>query len=133
MFPTEYTGWKGVHYFTSATSLRTLFESCHAGRLAADEGTVAMAGFGGGATLRDGMKVWNGLRGQDLTGQQGTFGLPVRLDENEMQNGVQVQVGTWKILEGTGAYSGVSGGGRYVSLRMLNGRQFVRQEGWVRR
>ena len=101
------------------------------GPLEADEGTVAMAGFGGGTTLRNGMKVWNGLRGQDLKGRQGTFGLPVRLDENEMQNGVQVKVGTWKIVEGTGAYSVVSGGGRYVSVRMPNGRQFVRQEGWV--
>ena len=29
------------------------------------------------------------------------------------------------------AYSGVSGRGRYVFVRMGNGRQFVRQEGWV--
>ena len=103
-----------------------------AGPLEADKGTVAMGGFGGGTTLRNGMKVWNGVRGQDLKGRHGTFGLPVRLDENEMQNGVEVKVGTWKIVEGTGAYSGVSGGGRYVSVRMPNGRQFVRQEGWVR-
>ena len=101
------------------------------GPLEADRGTVTIPGFGFGTTLRNGMKVWSGLRGQDLEGRQGTFGLPVRLDENEMKNGVRVQVGTWKIVEGTGAYSGVRGSGRYVSVRMPNGRQFVRQEGWV--
>ena len=103
------------------------------GPLEADEGTVAYGGFGGGSTLRNGMKVWSEVTGRSLEGRQGTFGLEVRLDENEMQNGVKLQVGTWKIGGGTGAYSGVSGGGRYVSVRMPNGRQLVRQEGWIRR
>jgi hypothetical protein len=102
------------------------------GPLEADKGTVTMGGFGAGTTLRNGMKVWSGLYGRSLKGRHGTFGLPVQLDENEMPNGVYVQVGTWKIVDGTGAYSGVSGDGRYVSVRMPNGRQFVRQEGWVR-
>jgi hypothetical protein len=102
------------------------------GPLEADKGTVAIPGAAFGTEMRNGMKVMNVLRGQDLKGRQGTFGVPVRFDENEMQNGVKVQVGTWKIVEGTGAYSGVSGGGRYVSVRMPNGRQLVRQEGWVR-
>jgi hypothetical protein len=69
---------------------------------------------------------------QGLKGRQGTFCLPLRFDENEMQTGVYVQVGTWKIVDGTRAYSGVSGDGRYVSVRMPNGRQFVRQEGWIK-
>jgi hypothetical protein len=56
----------------------------------------------------------------------------VRFDESEMQNGVKVQVGTWKIVEGTGAYSGVSGGGRYVAVSMSKGRRLVRQEGWIK-
>jgi hypothetical protein len=102
------------------------------GPLEADEGTVANGGFGGGTTLRSGMKVWSEGTARNLTGRQGAFEIWVQLDENEMQNGVKVQVGTWKIGEGTAAYSGVSGGGRYVSVRMPNGRQFVRQEGWVR-
>jgi len=102
------------------------------GPLEADMGAVAIPGAAFGTEMRNGMKVMNVLRGQALKGRQGTFALPVRLDENEMQNGVRVEVGTWKIVEGTGAYSGVSGGGRYVSVRMPNGRQYVRQEGWVR-
>lgn len=102
------------------------------GPLGADEGTVASLGFGGGTTLRNGMKVWSEATGRDLKSRKGTLELRVQLDENEMQNGVKLQVGTWKIVEGSGAYSGVSGGGRYVSVRMLDGRQLVRQEGWVR-
>jgi hypothetical protein len=102
------------------------------GPVEADKGTVAIGGFGGGTTLRNGMKVWSEGTARNLKGRQGTFGIWVQLDENEMQNGVKVQVGTWKIGEGTAAYSGVSGGGRYVAVRMPTGRQFVRQEGWVR-
>ncbi len=51
----------------------------------------------------------------------------------EMQNNMRVGVGTWKIKEGTGAYSGIKGGGRYVAVSMShpNGRTLVRQEGWV--
>jgi len=102
------------------------------GPLDADKGTVAIGGFGGGDRLLDGMKVWSEGTARNLKGRQGTFGIWVQLDENEMQNGVKVQVGTWQIGEGTAAYSRVSGGGRYVSVRMPNGRQFVLQEGWVR-
>jgi hypothetical protein len=102
------------------------------GPLEADRGTVAIPGLGGGTTLRNGMTVMSVGMGRDLKGRHGTFGLPVQFDENEMQNGVRVHVGTWKIVRGTGAYSGVSGSGRYVSVQLPNGRQFVRQEGWIR-
>ena len=101
------------------------------GPLEADKGTVIIPGFGVGTTLRNGMTVMSGTMGQALKGRHGTFGLPLRFDENEMKNGVRVQVGTWKMVEGTGAYSGVRGSGRYVSIRMANGRAFVRHEGWV--
>ena len=101
------------------------------GSLEADKGTVAIPGVGFGTALRNGMKVMNFAMGQNLKGRHGAFGLPVRFDENEMQNGVDVQVGTWKIVKGTGAYSGVSGGGRYVAVQLSNGRRLVRQEGWV--
>jgi hypothetical protein len=92
---------------------------------------VAITGGGFGTTLRNGMKVLNVAIGHDLRGRHGTFGLPVRFDEMEMQSGVNVQVGIWKIVEGSGAYSSVSGGGRYVALLMPNGGRLVRQEGWV--
>ena len=49
-----------------------------------------------------------------------------------MQNGTGVGVGSWKIKNGTGAYSGFKGGGRYVAVAVPNGRRtLVRQEGWV--
>jgi len=77
------------------------------------------------------MKVLNAVRGLTLNGQDGTLQLVQRYDESEMQNGVRVQLGTWRIAKGTAAYSGVEGGGRYVAVKTTNGRTFVRQEGWV--
>lgn len=101
------------------------------GPLEADTGAVRIPGFGMGTVIRNGMKVLNFEMGQILKGRLGTFGLPVRFDEVEMQNGVRVHMGTWKIVKGTGAYSQIKGGGRYVAVRMSNGRRLVRQEGWV--
>ena len=45
-------------------------------------------------------------------------------------NGSRVLLGTWKIMRGTGAYSGLRGGGRYVGIVPPTGRTVVHQEGW---
>lgn len=96
-----------------------------------DKGTVAMSGWAGGTLDRNGMRVFGHMRWPTLDGQNGTLELVQRYDVSEMQNGVGVGVGTWKIAKGTGAYSGIKGGGRLVAVSMLNGRTLVRQEGWV--
>ena len=96
-----------------------------------DSGTAPIDGWAFGHEYRDGMKVLNAVRGLTLNGQDGTLQLVQRYDESEMQNGVRVQLGTWRIAKGTAAYSGVEGGGRYVAVKTTNGRTFVRQEGWV--
>ena len=97
-----------------------------------DEGTVAMEGGGWGTLNRNGMRVMGHVRRPSLDGQHGTLELVQRFDMTEMQNGTGVGVGTWKIRNGTGAYSGFKGGGRYVAVAVPNGRRtLVRQEGWV--
>ena len=96
-----------------------------------DSGTAFMGGGAFGGEDRNGMKVLNAVRRPTLNGKDGTLQLVQRYDMSEMQNGVRVQVGTWRIAKGTGAYAGAKGGGRYVGVSMRNGRTFVRQEGWV--
>jgi hypothetical protein len=97
-----------------------------------DEGTVAMGGMGFGHVDRNGMRVMNVVRELRLYGDDGTLLLVQRYDTTEMQNSMRVGVGTWKIKKGTGAYSGIKGGGRYVAVSVPNGRRtLVRQEGWV--
>jgi hypothetical protein len=94
-----------------------------------DSGTVSMGGGAFGEEYRNGMKVMNVVRRPTLHGENGTLQLVQRYDESEMQNGVRVQLGTWRIAKGTGAYARAKGGGRYVGVTMLNGRTLVRQEG----
>ena len=78
------------------------------------------------------MRVMGHVRRPSLVGQHGTLKLGQRFDTTEMQNGTSVGVGTWKIKNGTGAYSAFKGGGRYVEVAVPNGRRtLVRQEGWV--
>lgn len=97
-----------------------------------DKGTVAMGGGAFGTVDRNGMRVLNVVRRPSLDGQHGTLELVQRFDTTEMQNGTRVGLGTWKIKNGTGAYSGFKGGGRYVAVAVPNGRRtLVRQEGWV--
>jgi hypothetical protein len=101
------------------------------GRVRSDKGTVIMGGFAFGDTVRNGMKVREMERRPSLAGRRGTLVLEQRFDTHEMQNGMQVGVGTWTIKSGTGTYSRIRGGGRYVAVSMTNGRTLVRQEGWV--
>ena len=96
-----------------------------------DSGVASMGGGAFGDELRNGMKVLNTVRWPTLAGEDGTLRLVQRYDSSEMQNGVRVQWGTWRIAKGTGAYAGAKGGGRYVGVSMRSGRTFVRQEGWV--
>jgi hypothetical protein len=96
-----------------------------------DKGTVIMGGLAFGDTVRNGMTVREMNRRPRLDGRRGTLVLEQRFDTNEMQNGMRVGVGTWTIKSGTGTYSRITGGGRYVSVSLTNGRTLVRQEGWV--
>ena len=96
-----------------------------------DSGTASAYGAGWGTEYRNGMKVRTVMRRPTLDGKDGTLRLVQSYDASEMQNGVRVQLGTWRIEKGTGKYAGVKGGGRYVAVSMLNGRTLVRQEGWV--
>jgi hypothetical protein len=101
------------------------------GRMKNDQGTVMMGGAAFGETVRNGMKVWEWERRPSLDGRRGTLVLEQRFDTHEMQNGMRVGLGTWKLKSGTGTYSRITGGGRYVAVSMTNGRTLVRQEGWV--
>jgi hypothetical protein len=101
------------------------------GRMKSDKGTVIMGGAAFGETVRNGMSVVEVERRPSLDGRRGTLVLVQRFDTHEIQNGVRVGVGTWKIKSGTGTYSRIKGGGRYVAVSMTNGRTLVRQEGWV--
>ena len=112
---------------TGAFSLNPLTS----GPVESDKGTVAMGGLSFGGVIRNGMRVYASVRHATLNRRRGTVQLVQRYDTNEMQNGVHVGVGTWKIAKGTRAYSGVKGGGRYVAVSMRNGRTLIRQEGRV--
>jgi hypothetical protein len=96
-----------------------------------DSGTTYQYGAGWSTESLNGMKVVNVQRHPILEGKDGFLQLLQTYNENEMQNGVRVQSGTWKIEKGIGMWAGVKGGGRYVAVSMPNRRTFVRQEGWV--
>lgn len=105
------------------------------GRLVAtDRGTVTVLVLRDGATtLRNGMRVGESAAREELIGRRGTLRLSMRFDVYDIpvNNGARALLGTWKIMGGTGAYSGLRGGGRYVGVVMFTGRRVARLEGWV--
>jgi len=111
------------------------------GRLVEDDKGTATVLFtaDGGLAMRNGMRVGTNVAREELIGRHGTLRLSVRRDVYDIEydgtynNGSRVLLGTWKIIGGTGAYSGLRGGGGYVGIVPPTGRTVVHQEGWVTR
>lgn len=105
-----------------------------------DKGTATVLSSADGSdAMRNGMRVGTNVAREELIGRSGTLRLSLRRDVYDIEydgtynNGSRVLLGTWKITGGTGAYSGLRGGGRYVGIVPPTGRTVVHQEGWVTR
>jgi hypothetical protein len=103
------------------------------GRLDRDSGSLSYTGNITGTAMRNGARV-NLIRGRHtLTGRGGTVTVSHRVESADVRlgSGYSADVGTWKVVGGTGSYAGLTGGGRLAAVAMPNGTVFVRQEGWV--
>ena len=66
-----------------------------------------------------------------LTGKQGTLVLRFRIEWLDAGNAYTIGVSTWKVVKGTGAYAGVSGGGRGASSWLPRGPVSFLAEGFL--
>lgn len=102
--------------------------------VATDKGKVTSLVRDGNSSVRNGMAVHESAAREELNGRRGTLRLSVRFDVYDIPvNGSRALLGTWRIAGGTGAYSGLRGGGRYVGVVKPAGGRVARLEGWVTR
>ena len=66
-----------------------------------------------------------------LTGKHGTFVARNRIELVDLPDGWAVFTGTWKVVRGTGAYAGLSGGGRGAGTAPAGGDGKSQFEGFL--
>jgi hypothetical protein len=72
------------------------------------------------------------FRGTDtLKGKDGTLTIRLQVDFVSAGNRYQVGAGTWSIVRGTGAYAGLTGGGRSALVSPPGKFGFAQHEGFV--
>ena len=54
-----------------------------------------------------------------------------RIEFVDLPDGWAVFTGTWKVIRGTGAYAGLSGGGRGAGVMLPNGNMKSQFEGFL--
>jgi hypothetical protein len=63
-------------------------------------------------------------------GKRGSFVMRVRIEHVDAGNGFHIGTGTWRFVRGTGAYAGITGGGR-VANAWRTGALSERRDGFL--
>ena len=67
-----------------------------------------------------------------LVGKNGTFMVPERFESVDLSSDYSIQTGTWSFKNGTGAYEGFTGKGRFAGVYLMQKNTAVnRLEGFV--
>jgi hypothetical protein len=82
------------------------------GAVERDTGTVAFCCWSSSHLVRDGQDIDINTPLMTLTGKHGTLVARNRIEWVDLPDRWSVFTGTWKVVRGTGAYAGLSGGGR---------------------
>ncbi|HEY7208410.1 MAG TPA: hypothetical protein VH416_09210 [Gaiellaceae bacterium] len=101
------------------------------GALGTDSGSVEWCCWGSRNLVRDGQNVLVNDPRATLTGKRGTLVLRTRIEWLDAGNGYTVGISTWRVVMGTGAYKGATGGGRGASSWIPRGPVSFRDEGFL--
>ena len=81
--------------------------------------------------VRDGQSVRVNSVLETYTGKRGTLVLRDRIEWLDAGNGYMIGVSTWRVVRGTGAYKGVTGGGRGGSVWPPSGPVSFHADGFL--
>jgi hypothetical protein len=96
-----------------------------------DSGTVEWCCYGARHLVRDGQSVLVNDPRATFAGKRGTLVVRFRIEWLDAGNAYMVGVSTWKVIEGTGAYEDVTGGGRGAGAWLPRGPVTFQAEGFL--
>jgi hypothetical protein len=91
-----------------------------AGAIKRDTGVATFCCWSSRKITRDGQAIDINNPQLTLTGKRGTLVLRNRIGWVDIPDGWSVFTGTWRVVRGTGAYAGLSGGGRGAGAQLAN-------------
>jgi hypothetical protein len=103
------------------------------GAIKRDTGTATFCCWRSHLIMRSGQTIDLADPQMTLTSKRGTVVTRNRLEWVEIPDGDAVFTGTWKVIRSTGAYAGLSGGGRLAGIMLANSNTKSRYEGFLTR
>jgi hypothetical protein len=103
---------KGTSYASSSGSF--VLEPA-AGALKHDSGTESSVATRQRSVARGGQSAEVVTWVTTCKGKRGSFVFRARIEHVDAGNGYQIGTGTWQVVRGTGAYAGITGGGRVAN------------------
>jgi hypothetical protein len=101
------------------------------GPLKRDKGSSQGGGEVKAQTLLNGQRVTPIIGSDSLTGKRGTLVISQKIVITQVGQRFHSGIGTWRVVRGTGAYKGITGGGRYADVGLPGGTVLVNQEGYL--
>ena len=81
--------------------------------------------------MRDGQDIDINDPQMTLTVKRGTLVVRSQIEFVDIPDGWAVFTGTWKVIRGTGAYAGLSGGGRRAGIQLPDGNGKSQFDGFL--
>ena len=101
------------------------------GAIKRDTGTASFCCWTERHITRDGQGIDINDPRWTFTGKLGTIEGRNHIGFVDLPDGWAVFTGTWKVIRGTGAYAGLSGGGRVAGVQPTNGNTKAQFEGFL--
>ena len=116
-----------------ASSLKFVLAPRGARALKADSGTETSVVANQRVVTRDGQRAEIVTWVTTCKGKRGSFVLRVRIEHIDAGNGFNIGTGTWRFVRGTGAYAGITGGGRVANAWVDSGSRALseRRDGFL--
>jgi len=116
-----------------ASSLKFVLTPLGAGALKPDSGKEASVVANQRVVTRDGQRAEIVTWVTTCKGKRGSFVLRVRIEHIDAGNGFHIGTGTWRFVRGTGAYAGITGGGRVANAWVDSGSRALseRRDGFL--
>ena len=99
------------------------------GAIKRDTGSASFCCWTERHIMRDGQDIDINDPRWTFTGKLGTIEGRNQVGFVDLPDGWAVFTGTWKVIRGTGAYAGLSGGGRVAGVSLANGNTKAQFEG----